>query len=150
MKNKGIGVVVSVVVVLGLVMSVFGCAKPAEPTPAETIKIACVAPLTGGSADLIGRNAFGGMDLVIKEINDAGGILGRTVEAIKIDEGYTPEETIKSAKEAISYNPDAFIGGQEAGTMDACAPTLRDYERSRFLLRRLSHKRLPPPVLPWS
>lgn len=108
-----------------LIASLVACAAPA-PTPTETIKIGGIGPLTGPLADLQGKNVFGGMDTAIKEINDAGGILGRTVEVIKIHEGTTGEEVVSAFKEAISYKVKAITGGSEAGTTDSAGPIIRD------------------------
>jgi len=108
-----------------LIASLLACAAPA-PSPAETIKIGCIGPVTGPLADLQGKNVFGGMDTAIKEINDAGGILGRTVEGIKIHEGTTGEEVVSAFKEAISYKVKAITGGSEAGTTDSAGPIIRD------------------------
>ena len=106
-----------------LIASLLACAAPA---PTETIKIGCIGPLTGPLADLQGKNVFGGMDTAIKEINDAGGILGRTVEGIKIHEGTTGEEVVSAFKEAISYEVKGITGGSEAGTTDSAGPIIRD------------------------
>ena len=106
-----------------LIASLVACAAPA---PTETIKIGCIGPLTGPLADLQGKNVFGGMDTAIKEINDAGGILGRTVEGIKIHEGTTGEEVVSAFKEAISAGVKGITGGSETGTTESACPMIRD------------------------
>ncbi len=59
-------------------------AKAAEP-----IKIGAVLPFSGG-VELYGRQAKLGIDLAAKEINAAGGILGRPVEVIYEDDKTDP------------------------------------------------------------
>lgn len=123
MKKKGIWVAVSVLLVFGLLIGVFGCKAKAPEVAAETVKVACLSPLSGPSAAYQGANQIGGMRLAIKEINDAGGILGgRMVEGIEIDEGYTAEEVISAYKEALSYGVKAIVAGTEAGTTEAALP----------------------------
>src|SRR5947208_15575116 len=55
------------------------CANSAEP-----IKIGAVLPFSGG-VELYGRHAKIGLDLAAKDINAAGGILGRPVEVVYAD-----------------------------------------------------------------
>ncbi|MGZ3289675.1 MAG: ABC transporter substrate-binding protein, partial [Xanthobacteraceae bacterium] len=48
---------------------------------AEPIKIGAVLPFSGG-VELYGRQAKLGLDLAAKDINAAGGILGRPIEVV--------------------------------------------------------------------
>ena len=92
-----------------------------------TVKIVELNELAGDQADLQGKQTFGGMDLAIKDVNDAGGILGgRMIEGIKVHEGYTSEEVINGVKEAVSKKPACIIGFNEAGTTDAALPTAKE------------------------
>jgi len=110
--------------VLLLIASLVACAAPPV---AETVKVALLSPLSGPSAAYQGANQIGGMRLAIKEINDAGGILGgRMVEGIEIDEGYTAETVISAYKEAISYEVKAIVAGTEAGTTEAALPIAKE------------------------
>jgi branched-chain amino acid transport system substrate-binding protein len=58
---------------------------------ADTIKIAVPTPLTGSAAGY-GENVKAGVDLKIEEINAAGGIGGKKLEAVYFDEQCEPRE----------------------------------------------------------
>ena len=55
----------------------------------EPIKIGAVLPFSGG-VELYGRQAKLGLDLATKDINAAGGILGRPVEVVYADDKTDP------------------------------------------------------------
>ena len=121
--NKRVLLILAISVMV--LASLFSACAP-KSAQTETIKVACIGPLSGPTADLQGKNVFGGVDTAVKEINDAGGILGRQVEVVKVDEGTTSEQVISAFKKAISLKVKAITGGSEAGTTDAAGPTLRD------------------------
>src|SRR5258707_4717828 len=56
---------------------------------AEPIRIGAVLPFSGG-VELYGEQAKLGLDLAAREINAAGGILGRPVEVIYADDKTRP------------------------------------------------------------
>ena len=64
--------------------------ESAAPAPASTgpLKIGSLLPETGNLA-FLGPPEFAGVDLAVKEINDAGGVLGQPVEHIRGDSGDT-------------------------------------------------------------
>ena len=54
---------------------------------------------------------FAGVDLAIKEINDAGGVNGKTIKQIKSDSGDgTPNIAGASVDKLISGNADIIVG----------------------------------------
>ena len=73
-----------------------------------------------------GRGITGGIHFAIDEINAAGGVLGREVEGIDIDEGLSTEEVISAFKKSISLHPNAIVGGCEKGTTTAAAPFIKE------------------------
>ena len=56
---------------------------------AEPIRIGAVLPFSGG-VELYGQQAKLGLDLAVKDINAAGGILGRPVTVIYADDKTRP------------------------------------------------------------
>ena len=74
---------VVLVLVLIVIYSVSGGSKPA--TESGPIKLGYVGPLTGELAS-VGEPGLGGAELAVKEINAAGGLLGRQVELIAEDD----------------------------------------------------------------
>ena len=64
---------------------------------AEPIKIGAVLPFSGG-VELYGKQAKLGLDLAAKEINAAGGILGRPVEVVYEDDKTDPVAAVDATR----------------------------------------------------
>lgn len=69
----------------GLILCVAGCAKRED-----VIKIGFAAPLTGDQA-AIGQDLANGVQMAIDEANDRGGIFGKKVVLVKMDDEHKPE-----------------------------------------------------------
>jgi branched-chain amino acid transport system substrate-binding protein len=83
---------------------------PAGATGDGTLKIGTLLPQTGSLA-FLGPPEFAGVDLAIKDINDAGGVNGTAVEKIDSDSGDTSTDTAsQSVDRLLSNNVDAIIG----------------------------------------
>ncbi|MEH2569213.1 ABC-type branched-subunit amino acid transport system substrate-binding protein [Bradyrhizobium sp. AZCC 2289] len=67
---------------------------------AEPIRVGAVLPFSGG-VELYGQQAKLGLDLAVKDINAAGGILGRPVEVIYADDRTRPESAVAATHELI-------------------------------------------------
>jgi len=72
----------------------------ASAMSAEPIKIGAVLPFSGG-VELYGAQTKLGLDLAVKEINAAGGILGRPVEVIYEDDKTDPAAAVDATRELI-------------------------------------------------
>ncbi|MFQ3631088.1 ABC transporter substrate-binding protein [Roseiflexus sp.] len=116
-------------IALILVVAVAACGAPAaQPTtpaaaPAsatEPIKIGALYGITGGmsSIDAPGLN---GMKLAVKEINAAGGILGRQIELIAVDGKTDQTTTTNAASELINVHKVVVIGGLNDSTFALAA-----------------------------
>lgn len=80
-----------------------------------TLTVGSLLPQTGSLA-FLGPPEFAGVDLAIKDINAAGGVLGKPVEGVKADSGDTdsgiaPAETDKLLK----AKADVIIGAASSG-----------------------------------
>lgn len=80
----------------------------AEPA-AEPIKIGYVGALSGETA-VWGQAGLNGMQLTAKEINEAGGILGRPVEIIGLDGKGDPIDSVNAYKKLVSEGVVAVVG----------------------------------------
>lgn len=93
---------------------------------ADTIKLGAVLPL----ADITGAQGSKAMQLAVEEINAAGGILGRQLELIVIDDESKPEKGAAAIDLlATVHNVDVFIGGMSSGVHLGQIPTLKKYEK---------------------
>lgn len=96
-------------------------APAASPAPAaEAIKIGALYGITGGmsSIDAPGLN---GMKLAVKEINAAGGVLGRQIELIAVDGKTDQTTTTNAASELINVHKVVAIGGLNDSTFALAA-----------------------------
>lgn len=82
----------------------------------ETIKICHLAPLTG-DASFQGQILINAAKLAVDEINAAGGINGKLIEYIPIDETSSSSSGIEAVRKAIAMDPVAVIGPNRSGTI---------------------------------
>ena len=78
-------------------------------TPTE-IKIGGVFPFSGpaSSIGLVGRGTLA----YVQSINDNGGILGRKINYIVLDDAYSPPKTVEHVRRLIESDEVAFMFGQ--------------------------------------
>jgi len=95
-------------------------------TAAEPIKLGAVYPL----GDITGDQGVKAMKLAVKEINDAGGLLGRPVELIVIDDEMKPEKGSAAIEKLATVDKvDIFVGGMASGVLLAQIPIMKKYEK---------------------
>ncbi|MGB3274832.1 MAG: ABC transporter substrate-binding protein [Castellaniella sp.] len=97
-----------------LAAAVGGLAAPASA--ADTVKIAEVVELTGPGTTA-GTNFKNGADLAIKEINAAGGILGRQIEVTSADTQTNPGIAKGLSQKAIDDDVFAVFGPVFSGSI---------------------------------
>ena len=93
---------------------------------AETIKIGAVLPL----AEVIGKDASKSMQLAVKQINAAGGLLGQQLELIIVDDEMKPDKAMAAVEKlANSDKVDIFVGGTANATTMEIVPALKKYKK---------------------
>ena len=101
------------------------CAGPSRSTGAdatEPIRIGAVLPFSGG-VELYGQQAKLGLDLAVKDINAAGGILGRPVEVIYADDETRPQSAVTAMRALIERDGVlAVVGPITSRNLNAIAP----------------------------
>ncbi len=104
MNRRGISrIAIAVIAVIIIAVAAFGGIYYASIQPATTsgpIKIGMVATLTGTEA-WIGFDGLNGAELAVEQINQAGGINGRTIQLIYYDDGGTPEGAVTLSRKLI-------------------------------------------------
>lgn len=86
------------------------CAGAAHAQGSQPIRIGVVTPLSGTYAGL-GQQVKWGLDLAAKEINDAGGVMGRKLELIYEDEEANPAVATQKAEKLFQVNKVDFLTG---------------------------------------
>ena len=97
-------------------------ALPALAGDQHTIKIGFFGPLTGSvAAD--GASAKQAVELALKEVNAAGGILGRPVELVVYDDRLNPQEAVAIAHKLIERDQVVgVVSGAFSGPSRVTAP----------------------------
>ncbi|MEV0584917.1 ABC transporter substrate-binding protein [Nonomuraea sp. NPDC050310] len=98
---------------------------PAASSPAAaskgdgTLTIGTLLPQTGSLA-FLGPPEFAGVDLAVKEINDAGGVLGKPVAKIHTDSGDTTTNIAsQSVDKLLAQKADAIIGAASSSVSES-------------------------------
>lgn len=118
----------------GMVLGAIGCTPDAagngdpEPEPPGTIKIGCFYPKTGANAAK-GELNTNGTELAIKDINDAGGILGMKVEAVYEDTQSKKEIVPNVVRKLIEQDKVVALVGEIASSNSiAAGPVVMELE----------------------
>jgi len=100
----------------GLIAGAIATAIGASATSAaETIKLGLLMPTSGGGA-AYGIPAINGVKLAIKEINAAGGVLGKKLEFVVRDTKLKPATGVAAAREMVTKDGVvALIGAVSSG-----------------------------------
>lgn len=89
---------------------------------ADPIRVGAVLPFSGG-VELYGQQAKLGLDLAVKEINAKGGILGRPLEVIYVDDKTRPASAEAAIQQVIeSDGVVAVVGPITSQNFNAIAP----------------------------
>lgn len=96
-------------VIFALVL-LFAAASSAATPSVDPIKIGYLATLTGDGATW-GQHERDGALLAVKELNEAGGVLGRPLELVYYDVRGRQEDAIQAARRLIHEDKVVAIGG---------------------------------------
>ena len=99
----------------------------------EPIRLGMSAPFTGQAAEL-GLSYRRGAELVFNQQNQQGGIAGRPIELITMDDGYEPVRTVANTRQLVfSKKVLALFGYIGTPTSNAVLPLLR-HEQIPYLM----------------
>ena len=138
----------------------------APPTEAaEMAKIGALMPLTGGLAEY-GQSSLNGVKLVIKQVNEGGGILGGELGMAVGDTQTNPQAGVEAAKRLVSIEgAHGVVGALSSGvtipvatsvtsasgvpqiSSASTAPTITTLNDKDFLFRSTPHDALQGVVL---
>ncbi len=97
-----------------------------EVKAAEPIKFGAIVPL----ADITGDQAAKSMKLAVNEINKAGGLLGRKIELIVVDDEMKPEKGAAAVEKLVTLDKvDFLVGGMSSGVLLGEIPIMKKYEK---------------------
>ncbi|MGQ5228374.1 ABC transporter substrate-binding protein [Streptomyces sp. yara] len=82
----------------------------AEHTDGSSIRLGALVPLTRPGWVEAGRHLLAGLDLAVREVNDAGGIDGRPLELVVRDTAADPERAAAAVDELAHVGVAAVVG----------------------------------------
>jgi branched-chain amino acid transport system substrate-binding protein len=82
----------------------------AATSAGNPVRVGFVCPLSGGSQDF-GNSARLGAELAVKEINEVGGYLGRSIQLVARDDKANPDEGRKVSEDLVLKEKVAFTIG---------------------------------------
>lgn len=117
----------------GAVVSAAAASLPARAwAQAEPIKVGILTPLTGAGGN-DGPRMLKAMQAVIEEVNKAGGVMGRQINAVIEDDQTNPEAAVRAARKLIEVDKVCVIMGTWASAVtSAVAPVC--WESKTFLM----------------
>ena len=121
--------IMSMVVLVVMLASLFGAAAFAEGPSGEPIKIGLQAPLTGDYA-YEGKGFEQSIQLLVDQTNAAGGLLGRPIELVIDDDKGDPKEASLVADRLTTAGIVAVIGGYNS---TATEPASEIYDEAGLL-----------------
>ena len=110
----------------GMLAGCSGAAKESSGSDSKTIKVGVNLELSGGVASY-GESLEKGVDIAVDEINKAGGVKGKKIELIKVDnKSEAAEATNGTIKLTSQDKVTAIIGAATSGNTVAQAQIAND------------------------
>src|SRR5690242_902958 len=82
----------------------------AERTDGSSVRIGALVPLTRPGWAEAGRHLLAGLELAVREVNDAGGIVGRPLELVVRDTAADPHRAVAAVAELARLGVAALAG----------------------------------------
>ncbi len=138
---------VTVFLAIAMALARWMPAAMAEPgVTRDTIMIGAFGPITGPAA-FIGLGGRDGMNMAVREINDAGGVNGRKLKVVFEDDGFSPARALGAVKKLIDED-DVFMLFSVAGS-NSTVGTI-DYVKRRQRVMYVSLASAPEVTNPFS
>ena len=99
---------------LASVLTLAGCSSGSSDSSTDVVRIGLEAPLSGDQVD-VGTGMLQGAQLAADEVNAAGGLDGRRIEIVAIDDAADPDVGVAAARSAIAKGLDAVVGPYNSG-----------------------------------
>ena len=110
MKNNKLVLLFSLLLTVAVAVAGCGGGSPAKPADSKDIKVGVVYELTGGTASF-GTAANNGTKLAFKEINAAGGVLGKQITMVSADNKGEPSESANAMTKVINQDKVVAVVG---------------------------------------
>jgi ABC-type branched-subunit amino acid transport system substrate-binding protein len=91
-----------------------GCSSSSSSKSSNTLRIGLEAPITGSLAEL-GQGMLNGAKQAATYVNANGGVGGKTIEIVAIDDKGDPDAGVAAANAAVKAGLDAIVGPYNSG-----------------------------------
>jgi branched-chain amino acid transport system substrate-binding protein len=108
-----------------LIPSMLAALLTAAPASAQNILIGLSTPATGPAAVASEWERWG-VDLAVEEINAAGGVLGRKIEVLTLDNKCNPSEGVNVANKLVEAKVVAIVGSHCSSVHLAVMPIIKE------------------------
>ena len=105
---------ISIAVLVAGGMAACSSSSSSSGTTTNTWKIGLEAPLTGDQSTL-GQGMLKGAQLAATQINSSGGVLGKNVEIVQIDDAANAQTGVTAATAAIAAGLNGVVGPYNSG-----------------------------------
>ena len=103
------------IVFAGLAVVAAGCgSSSSDDSGSDSFRVGLEAPLSGEQS-VLGQGMLKGAELAANQLNEKGGIEGKQVEIVPIDDAADPATGVKAAKTAIDAGLDGIVGPYNSG-----------------------------------
>jgi len=110
---------------IALAVAFLASLSMASSAPAQNIVIGVSTPITGPAAVASEWERWG-IDLAVEELNGSGGVLGRKVEVLILDNKCNPSEAVNVANKLVEAKVAAIIGSHCSSAHLAGMPIIKD------------------------
>jgi ABC-type branched-subunit amino acid transport system substrate-binding protein len=105
----------------------------AERTDGSSVQIGALVPLTRPGWVEAGQHLLAGLELAVREVNDAGGIVGRPLELVVRDTAADPQRAAAAVDELARLGDVAALAGEYHSVVARAAAARADAVRLPFL-----------------
>jgi branched-chain amino acid transport system substrate-binding protein len=122
---------IAAAVSLAVLATLTGCGQSSSgggSSDSKTLTLGVITSLTGADSEF-GKAQQEGYDVALDEINKAGGILGKQVKLVYLDDQSKPAEAAKDVDQLVSQqNAQAILGPYSSGSALAVAKKADNYK----------------------
>lgn len=107
------------------------------------IRLGVMVPLTG-LVEIYGREISLAAQIAGQEVNESGGVLGRSLELIIADDGSLPESAVAAAEQLVQQGCSALVGNLLSNSRIAVAYRVAEPRKIPYLNFSFYEGRYPP------
>jgi len=119
---------ITALIALAFAVAVSACAKKGGE---DTIKIGIAGPMTGDQSKM-GMDFKNGVELAVSEWNAKGGVLGKKIEMVVVDDQHDPKQAVSIANKLVNEGVVGVVGHFNSSCsipsskiyMDGCVPMI--------------------------